>query len=182
MLGFGEKPARFLKFRDGMGNFELFYPKGWKYDEDIAVVDGKYTISFQSRDGLEQFTVSVDVQLPERFRFDRYAKAELESPTSGIYTPVKKTRFRDMPAYARGYSYTSDGRRYFGGGVMFFTGQAVFSVSWGAPESRKETLDAVFGHMLKTLSVREGPVMARRKRTVQYKTLEMAAMEQVKET
>mgnify|MGYP006267466361 CR=1 FL=1 len=101
MLGFGEKPLRFLRFRDGMGNFEILYPESWRYDSDIAVVDGKYTISFQSPDCLCQFTVSVDIQLPEKFRFDSYAKAELESPTSGIYTPVKKTSFRDMPAYTR---------------------------------------------------------------------------------
>ncbi len=130
---FRDKPVRYVRFRDGMGNFELFYPQGWKFDEDIAVVDGKYTISFVSGNGLCQFTIAVDAQLPDAFIFAKYAKAELESPTSGIYTPMKKAVFHSMPAYERDYSYSSGGRSYFGGGVMFCTGDAVFSLSWSAP-------------------------------------------------
>ena len=65
---------------------------------------------------------------------------------------------------------------------MCFTGQADFSVSWSAPESRKAALDAVFQHMLEKLVVREGSVIKRRKRIVQDKLLEMAAMGQVRET
>jgi hypothetical protein len=155
-LGFRKKAVVFSRFRDGLGNFELFYPQGWEYDEDIAVMDGKYTISFTSRDKLSQFTVSVDTMLPENFDFERYAREELESPTSGIYTPVVGSTFHGMPSFDREYSFTSGGRGYFGGGVMFFTGGAVFSLSWSAPQSRTDEMAGVFGHMKDTMAVRAG--------------------------
>ena len=143
------------RFRDGMGNFEIFYPKGWKYDEDIAVMDGKYSIAFESPDGQSRFNVSVDAQLPAHLDFDAYAKKELESPESGIYTPVVKGKFHGMDAFIREYAYQSGSTRFFGGGVMFFTGKIVFSLSWNAPEKRKEGLLVVFDHMSKNIVVRE---------------------------
>jgi hypothetical protein len=163
-LGLSEKPQSYVRFRDNLGNFELFYPGGWKYDEDIAVIDGKYTISFQSPDGLSQFTVSVDAQLAEDFKFAEYEKAELESPESGIFATVKKTKFQEMEAYERGFNYSSGGRKFFGGGVMFYTGQSVFSVSWTSPELQKEKVMPLFLHMLKTLSVRKGFVVRKKMR------------------
>ncbi|MFN7990712.1 MAG: hypothetical protein U0R44_00995 [Candidatus Micrarchaeia archaeon] len=149
-----EKPVRFELFRDGLGNFEIFYPRGWRFDEDIAVMDGKYAITFESPDGLSEFTVSVDAQLAMPFDFGRYAKAELESPSSGIYTPVKKGSFNGMPAYIRDYEYASGGRKFFGGGVMFFNGSSVFSLSWSGPSKKSEKLMKVYEHMQKTLAVR----------------------------
>lgn len=154
LLGIGKKPVRFARFRDPLGDFDISYPKDWTYDRNIAVVGGRYTLSFESRHN--SFTVSVDTAIPKKFDFDSYAKAELESPSSGIYTPIKKSRFRKMPAYGREYAYTSEGRDYFGGGVMFFTGKAVFSISWSGLEKRREELQAVFDHMLKSLAIGEG--------------------------
>jgi len=162
LFGLRKKPVQFCRFRDPLGDFDIFHPVGWRTDRDIAVVGGKYTISFES--GQSSFTVSVDTDIPKKFSFSKYAKAELESPASGIYTPVKKGSFRDMPAYRREYSYTSEGKNYFGGGVMFFTGKAVFSVSWSALEGRKAEFQAIFDHMLKTLTVREGFLIRRVRR------------------
>ena len=141
-----KRETKYALFRDGMGNFEIFIPEGWKYDRDIAVVDGRYTVSFQSPDRLASFSISVDAQLPEGFDFTAYAKGELESPESGIYTPVERSSFREMPAFRREYSYDSGGRKYLGGGVMFFTGSLVLSTCWGAPESAG--MGPAFEHML----------------------------------
>lgn len=149
-----EERIVFTVFRDPLCNFEIYHPKGWKYDKNIAVVDGKYTVSFASRDN--QFTIAVDASLPAGFDFNKYAKAELESPESGIHASIKKQRFRGMPAYRREYSYSSGGKDYFGGGLMFFTGKAVFSLSWSAPEADREKMEAVFGHMLDKLKLYEG--------------------------
>ncbi|HSB47479.1 MAG TPA: hypothetical protein VLD37_05675 [Candidatus Bilamarchaeum sp.] len=153
---FQKKFPSFQLFRDNLGNFEIFYPNGWKFDEDIAIEDGKYTISFQSGDGRSQFTVAVDAKLPDRFDFAKYAKDELESPTSGIYAPPKKTKFRKMNAYSREFAYLSGGRKYFGGGLMFLSGREVFSLNWTAPESDREFAGKIFSHMLESLVLKEG--------------------------
>ncbi len=155
-FGIREKPTQFRKFTDGMGNFEMLVPEGWKCDEDIAVVEGKYTISFQPPNGLSQFTVSIDAQIPEKFSFQKYAKSELESPASGIFTPVTKSVFHKMPAFVREYRYQSGGRAFFGGGVMFFTGRMVFSLTWSAPESHKKTMERIFADMKKSFLPRPG--------------------------
>ncbi|MFH0884140.1 MAG: hypothetical protein V1861_00335 [Candidatus Micrarchaeota archaeon] len=177
-LGMGERSIRFWRFRDGMGNFELSVPEGWKYDENVAVVDGKYTISFQSTDGLCQFTVAVDAQLLEKFRFAKYAKEELESPTSGIFAIVRKSRFHDMPAYVRDYHYSSGTKKFFGGGVMFSTGNIVFSLSWNAPVERQTVMDAVFSHMRKTIVLHKGFVVSRGKGSLREKLREMNSDEE----
>lgn len=155
LLGKGE-PAGYERFRDGLGNFEIFYPRGWRYDEDIAVVDGKYSITFESPDHRSEFTVSVDAKLPFPFDFERYARAELESPESGIYTPVNKGKFHGREAFLREYSYSSGGRAFFGGGVMFSSGRIVYSFSWTGPENERERTMTLFEHMKRTVIVREG--------------------------
>lgn len=148
------KPARYACFRDSLENFEISYPGNWRFDSDMAIVEGKYTISFQSPDSQSQFTVAVDAQLPFGFEFARYAKNELESPSAGIYAEAKKARFRGMPAYRREYAYQSGGRRYFGGGIMFFNGDCVFSMSWSGPEDRKTELQPLFDNMLESIRVK----------------------------
>jgi len=153
ILGFfiRKKPEAFRTFRDGMGNFEISIPEGWRFDTDIAVVDGRYTISFQSPGGKSGFTISVDAQLAEPFDFESYAKAELESPESGIYTPVIRGEFRGMPAFRREYRYDCGGGKYEGGGLMFHGGRLVFSLSWSSPE--KEAMRPVFDRMVESLSI-----------------------------
>ena len=44
-------------------------------------------------------------------------RAELESPESGIYTPVNKGKFHGREAFLREYAYSSGGKRFFGGGT-----------------------------------------------------------------
>jgi hypothetical protein len=159
-LGKKKEPV-YRRFRDPLGNFEIFYPAGWKYDQDMAVVDGKYSICFEGRES--HFTISVDASLPEGFSFAAHAKKELESPSAGIIADVVKGRFHGMPAYSREFHYDSGGKTYFGGGQMFFTGSIVFSLSWSAPERKKEEFEKIFGHMLGSLSVRYGLIIKSKK-------------------
>lgn len=155
-LGMKQPEAALMRFQDPLGNFVISYPSGWKFDRDVAVLEGAYTISFSSPDGKCTFNIHVDAGLKRGFDFPAYAKAELESPSSGIYTPVKKGKFREMPAFTREYAYTSSGGPYFAGGVMFFTGRAVFSISWNAPESRRKQFDKLFSRMLESLVLLPG--------------------------
>lgn len=147
-----EKPT-YRRFRDPLGNFELFYPTNWKFDQDVAVVDGKYSICFEGREG--HLTVAVDASLPENFDFQSHAKKELESPSSGIIAQITKGRFLGMPSYSREFRYDSGGKTFLGGGEMFFSGSAVFSVSWSAPERNKAGQE-ILRHILQSLVVRQG--------------------------
>ncbi len=149
----------FVPFRDSLENFGITYPAGWRFDQDMAIVEGRYTISFQSPDGQCQFTVAVDAQLPWSFDFAKYAKDELESPSAGIYAEAKKGSFRGMEAYRREYSYRC-GREYFGGGIMFFNRDCVFSLSWSGPEARREELQPIFDRMLESIMIKETAVRA----------------------
>jgi hypothetical protein len=160
LLGKGRKSPKFFIFTDPLGNFEISYPKGWRFDRDIAVVSGKYTISFSSRDST--LTISLDTAVPAKFDFAKYAKKELESPSSGIYTKMRRSTFRDMAAYRREYSYESGGEEFFGGGVMFNTGSSIFSISWGGPEKERNDLLPLINHMLSSLVIYKGFVVRRR--------------------
>ncbi len=161
LLGIKKKQVYFLGFMDSSGNFELVYPRGWDFDHDIAVEDARYTISFCSHDSQSTFTVAVDANLPQGFKFNEYAKRELEGPSSGIYTKARKSEFNGLPAYTREFTYKSGGKAYFGGGVMFYTGNVVFSISYNAPESRRKDMEAIFSHMKEKFIVRQGFVMTK---------------------
>jgi hypothetical protein len=155
-LGLGKKPETFAEFRDPIGNFTISFPSGWKFDRDLAVVDGEYTVSLASPDGRRTFNVCVNAGLKKGFDFAAYAKSELGSPSSGVYTPMKPGKYLGMPSFTREYIYTFSGTDYFAGGVMFFTGRAVFSVSWNAPEKERSSMGAVFGKMLQSLTLLQG--------------------------
>ncbi len=155
-LGLGKKAFTLARFQDPLGNFVISCPSGWHIDSDVAVVDGAYTISFASPDGKSAFNIHVDAGLKKGFDFAAYAKNELESPASGVYTAVKKGKFREMPSYDREYRYRSSGRDYFAGGSMFFTGRAVFSISWNAPESERKTMEKAFREMLASVIILPG--------------------------
>ncbi|MFH0738155.1 MAG: hypothetical protein V1827_06400 [Candidatus Micrarchaeota archaeon] len=144
----------FDAFKDNMGNFEISYPKGWHFDRDIAVVDGKYSVSFQSGKG--RFTVSVDPNLPKGFDFAGYAHAEHEGPCSGICASLEKSRFRGKPSFKRDYVYLSGGERYFAGDLIFKSGDIVFSLNWSAPEQDREGMSAIFSKMVDSLSTKKG--------------------------
>ncbi len=170
-----ESPELVL-FQDAQGNFSILRPKKLRYDEKIAVLDGKYTIAFESADGRVRFCISLDTQParnenndkpidPKTFDFASYAKEKLESPSSGIYTPVKKTAFRGMEAYGREYSYSHEGQKYIGGGLMFYaeanqtrtnSDGIVFDLSWNAPQKRWETYGPTFERMMDSLLIRKG--------------------------
>ena len=140
-------------FKDGMGNFEIKYPKDWKHDKDIAIVDGKYAVSFESRGGKQKFCVSIDASLPKRFDFAEYVHSELEGPASGICCDLKRSRFRGMPSYKREYVFTSGGVRYLAGGLIFHPMNLVFSISWSAPENDKQTQE-IFEKMIRSLAIK----------------------------
>jgi hypothetical protein len=155
LFGLGQKKTRFSRFIDSSGNFEMDYPDGWKYDPNIAIEDGKYTVSFASPDSQSTFTISVDGNLPAGFEFPKYARNELESPSAGIYAKAVRCRFHKMPAYGREYCYISGGRGYCGGGMMFHANQAVFSMLWNCPQYMKKETGRIFSHMMDSFVVKE---------------------------
>jgi len=156
LFGFERKKTRFSRFIDSSGNFEMDYPEGWKYDHDIAIEDGKYTVSFSSPDSHAAFVISVDASLPQDFKFPGYARNELESPSAGIYAKAVRCRFHKMPAYEREYCYVSGGKAYCGGGMMFHANQAVFSMLWNCLQSTKKETGRIFSRMMDSFVVRQG--------------------------
>jgi hypothetical protein len=144
------KPVVYSKFIDSFGNFEIEYPKNWRYDKDIAVVDGQYTNTFQCNDS--NFTISINAKIQENLNFRKYAKNELESPASGICANAIKSKFRGFPAYIKEYTYMSNRKDYFGNELIFFTGKLIILISWNAPRSKEQEMKKVFNHMLESLA------------------------------
>lgn len=156
MLSLFSKPKpSFERFMDGMGNFEFDLPSGWKYDEDIALVDGSYTISFRSPDKKRVFTVAVDAKIPKKFSFAKYVKAEC-GPKSGIIAEIKMARFHGIPAYKREYSFQCGSRKHFGGNIIFRGPDKVFSLTWSAPESERKDAKKLFGRMMESFIIKRG--------------------------
>jgi len=150
---FSKKKLEYKTFHDPLGNFTIQFPKHWKFDSDVAVVDGRYTISFDSKD--IDFTIAVDANLGENFDFDKYAHMELESPTAGIIASISKDKFRGMPAYSREFKYESGGKDFFGGGSMFYAKPLVFSINWSAKEKDREKIMEIFDHMRNSLLIHQ---------------------------
>ncbi|MBI5223155.1 hypothetical protein HY990_01905 [Candidatus Micrarchaeota archaeon] len=144
-------PPAYLIFTDPLEKFSIEYPSNWIFDQDIAIDDRKYTLAFSSKDGKSTFSLFVDLNLPSPSDFDKYAKDVLESPSSGVFCTPKKSTFLNFPAYLREYSYKSASTLFFGGGIMFLSKRAVYSLLWGGPQNKKSELTPVFDHMASSL-------------------------------
>ncbi len=143
---FRKEPQKFIKFNDPLNNFELFYPKGFRYDQDVAVYNWSYTISFESKH--ERLIVSVDSK--KAVDFDKYVEQEFNSPKSGIISNLRKSVFRGFPSYDRDFQYTDSGRDYIGKGIVFYTGSIIYSLTWMSPNRDLGTFD----HIVKSFTFR----------------------------
>ncbi len=161
------KSPKFRLFRDYQGNFHIEYPEDWRFDPEIAMVEGKYSVSFESPSGPARFVVTLDSILPFGFDFEKQVKETLGQPTSGFCADIKATEFRGMKAFSYEYCYQTEGRRFFAGGLTFFTGWSVFSLNWSAPEQEQKHYQKIFDRMLETLTFRRG-ILSRRINALDY--------------
>lgn len=140
------KPKSTPVFRDSFGNFELVIPNNWKLDnEDIGFYDGKYTISFHSPNGGKTFAIFVDTKLSSGFDLKKYAKEEIEAPSSGVYAKATPTKFRGMSAYSCEFSYSgSFGKKHYGRKIVFGKNAIVFVLNCASINQNDAELDAIF--------------------------------------
>ncbi len=141
---------RFAVFKDPFGNFIISYPEGWRYDEDIAVVEGSYGVWFEK--GSKR--ISVHVTACRLADFDSYAQRYLKDPKRGVVGRIRKTTFKDMPAYDFRYKLHEGSKVFLGGALMFYTGRCIFYISWFVPKSEWPHFKELFKHILRTMWVR----------------------------
>ncbi len=165
-----------VHFTDPLGNFELDIPKGWRFDRDVIVDSGQYSISFEAQDRRMRFVVSVDTKPPEPADFESYVRKECEGPASGILCGMSKKEFRGYLGYGRRFIFGKGNDESVREDRIFLTAGAVFTISrtrpiiHSAPEpdsktkiikkdAKEEVLDWMFASFIvkKGLSVPDIP-------------------------
>lgn len=142
----------FNKYEDFYGNFSIFYPKDWRYDPSVIVDNGAYAIVFHSKRSRTQFRLGVETVLPLKFDFRKYAKKEIESSSSGMIATAKSTKFREYPCFTAIYEYESDGKKFLGKRLIFYTENRIFSIFYTYPQE-EDCLEAVFDYMKDSVTI-----------------------------
>ncbi len=148
-----KKEIKYAQFNDPLGNFKIAYLENWKFDADMVVFDGGYSLSFSSPDSQSTFTIFVDAKIMPKSNLRGYASRELESPESGIYAKMRETSFFGTQAYQSDYDYHSGNTPYFGGSVIFSGKKAIYRLSWCAPLKNRPAIENIFSAMKKSLIV-----------------------------
>ncbi len=147
------KVVEYSIFKDPIGRFEIPYPKDWKFNPDILVVEGEYSESFQSRNKAT-FTINVNFGVDKNFNFEAYVKNEFYGPHSGMHSAVEKEKYQGKKAYQKEYSYENDGKKYFGGEKIFFKEGAIYLLTYQAFDKDKEEMTKIFEYMINNLFIK----------------------------
>jgi len=144
---------KFRKYEDFYGHFSMFYPEKWRYDPPVVVDEGAYAVVFHSNKSRANFRVEVQTILPLKFDFRAHAKGEIEKPSAGVVSKACKSKFGKHPCFRTDYEYESDGRRFIGRKMLFYTGDRVFSIFYTYPVE-EENLVKTFQYMADSLVIR----------------------------
>ena len=139
-------------FVDYLGNFRLNYPSSWTFDNRLAVVDGAYTISFESKNHKEKFVISVETIIPKNLNFEDYAKEKLIGPNSGVHATIKKSKFRHFDSFDIEYVIHS-GQLMVCKTLIFITGNRIFFLSYSATKKNWNQSELLFDGILESLEV-----------------------------
>ena len=144
--------VKFKRYEDYYGHFSIFHPKKWKYDPSVVIDEGAYAVVFHSNKSEALFRIGVETILPLKFDFAKYAKEEIEKPSSGMVSKACRAKFRKYPCYKTDYKYESEGKRYRGEKLIFYTGDRVFSIFYTYPAEEKN-LRKIFKYMAESLQI-----------------------------
>ncbi len=157
---FGKKPkepefddVKFTNYNDYYGHFSVFYPKGWKYDPSVVIDEGGYAVVFHSNKSESHFRIGVETILPLKFDFRKYAKEEIEKSSAGIVSKACKSEFGKYQCFKTRYGYESEGKKYRGKKLLFYTGDRVFLIFYTYPEEEKKNIEKIFKYMAESLII-----------------------------
>jgi hypothetical protein len=141
----------FASFSDSLGNFEVFYPKHWKYDENTAVVDSCYAINFVSDKTKTSMRIEVDMKLPVGFdkkKFMKYAKDEIEKPTAGVLSKAYAKTLGIYDCVETAYEFKEGNTIMHGEKTIIFASNKVYSIMFICPMSEYDRLKNTFKYVL----------------------------------
>jgi len=149
------KQIAFVHVRDPLANFEIDIPKGWTFDEYIAVESGTYSISFESGDGRNRFVVSVNTRPPSKDRFEEHVRKECEGPSSGIICPMAKTRYKGYHAFGRTIRIGMGKDAIMRSDLIFLAKSAVYWISADLRHGDMDRMEPLRKRMLDSFIVRQ---------------------------
>lgn len=116
LFQFKTRSITFSEFSDPLGGFSILYPNYWKYDSNIVIHEGSYSIIFQKSN--ELFTITTD-HLSDFSNYESKIKDVLIGPNSGSFGSFKKkSESHELIIYESDYSFYSDSV-FFGSIVLY---------------------------------------------------------------
>jgi len=136
-----------LRFVDYQGNFALLVPSDWRFDEDVAVENGAYTICFESKDGRSHLTVAVESILPPDFSIDAYVRKNIGTPESGFQAEPVEGSFNGQAAWLYSCRIGSGKDESLFEGAVFVSGAVLYSLSWSYPLAKSGIIGPLIERM-----------------------------------
>ena len=145
-----KKPTKFVLFTDPFGNYSLLIPDSWKFDSDVIVDDGKYSICFDSPTEDARLVVSLDLSFSPKKDFETYLIKKLSDPSSGSIGFISKGIFKDLKTTEKTFSFNKNGN-FSGKVIAFKKGEIIYELTVHSKDSNSHSLSPIFATILSSI-------------------------------
>lgn len=154
--------TEFEKFEDSLQNFQIFYPKHWKYEEKTAIIDGAYAIIFYSTTSPANLRIEVNTRVPKGFSkkdFKKYARNEIEQPTAAIVSNAKTIKIGNYDCIQTEYFFYDRGRKFYARKLFIFCLDRIFTLFFICDEQNYKNLKKTLAYIIDSLLIKPKKLM-----------------------
>lgn len=101
-----KKEEKFILFSDPFSNFSISIPKNWKYDSDVVIDEGRYSICFEKPDRNAQLCISVDTNSISG-DFESFVKKKFNDPSSATIGTISEVSFQNQKCLQKTFTFKS---------------------------------------------------------------------------
>ena len=101
-----KKEEKFILFSDPFSNFSISIPQSWKFDSDVVIDEGRYSICFEKPNHTAQICIYVDTNSISE-DFETFAKKRFNDPSSGSLGTVSSSSFQNQKALQKSFTFRS---------------------------------------------------------------------------
>lgn len=101
-----KKEPQFIVFTDPFSNFSISIPQNWKYDSNVVIDEGRYSICFEKPNRDAQICISVDTNHISQ-DLETFVKKRFNDPSSGSIGSTSEILFQNQKCLQKSFTFKS---------------------------------------------------------------------------
>jgi hypothetical protein len=97
---------KFILFPDPFSNFTISIPQSWKFDSNVVIDEGRYSICFEKPNREAQVCIYVDTNIISD-DFETFAKKRFNDPSSGSLGTISLSSFQKQKCLQKSFTFRS---------------------------------------------------------------------------